>query len=288
MHGGVNSHAEQRWLNMNRKGQFPIILGLALSAILIVSALVAYKVSIFPRKAEQGKWIHIIINLDEDLQRALKAALANFTQEYMETGNLTVSKRSAEIKLKAWKLAFIVAHIGSSVKLNLNPEGVTVRSEFSYSVNLTYNQYTIEKVLTVPNVAIERGSFFTCSWDSPCGVSAAYASVALDVTQDKVYGWNSSSLIFLALNITSINSDSSLNETRIGFTCHSEKGWINQLNSEDVAVYINSTEINVVCFEYEGEGRYTVTIGRALSPPYTLRLCVRDNRGIFVNASLQD
>lgn len=273
---------------MNRKGQFPIVLALALSAILIVSALIAYKITVFPTKAEQRKWTHVILNAEEDLQRILKAALANFTQEYVDTGNLTFSESKAEVKLKTWKLAFIIGYMDLSVKLNLDSDDVVIRSSSSHSVNVTYNGNATQKIFSVPSVLIGAGHFFNCSWDTPSGVSAAYASVTLDATQHMVYGWNSSSTILLTLNITSINSDSSLNETRIEFKCSDEDGWVNQLSAENITVYVNGTMIGLQDLDYEGEGSYMVTIGYALSRPYTLTLSVIDSRGIVVRASLQD
>jgi len=272
---------------MNRRGQLPIILALILSGILITSALLTYKVSVFPKRAEQSEWVHVILNAEEDFHRILQAALANFTQEYIATGNMTGSQRKAEIKLETWKLAFTLGYSGLSLRLNLKSNGVDVSPESSYKVSLTYDGNATDKTVCVPGLSIAAGHFFNCSWNSPCGISAAYASISLDIIKQGLYGWNSSSIIFLTLNITSIISDSSLNETRIEFTCSDGQGCVNRLNKENVTIHVNGSQVDLNRLEYTGMGGYIALIGQTLNPPYTMTITVRDGRGIAVRASLE-
>ena len=274
---------------MNDKGgQLPVIFALVLSTIIIVSALLAYRMLIFPKEVEESDWRYVIFNADGDFPRMLSVSLANFTQEYRLTNNLTLSENKAKTKLEYWKLAFILGHGGLGLRLNITPasEDVEIVSASSYKIRLVYDGDVVEKDVYIPSLLITEGHFFNCSWNNAFGLSVAYASISLDAIKYGFYGWKNYYISFLAVNITAVESTSS--ETFINFTCFNDEGWVNYLNNESISIYINDLQGNLSDLEYWGAGRYVAYINQTLPSNYVLKLTIRDRRDIHVTALLNE
>ncbi|MEM2136640.1 MAG: hypothetical protein QXI93_01645 [Candidatus Methanomethylicia archaeon] len=265
----------------NSKGQLPIIVAIALSGIIILSALISYRTSLFPRNIESSDWIHIIINVNRDFKHILKFSLANFTHELIETGNATSSEFKARVKLEIWRLAFSLGYVASGLNMNISPNGKNLFNESSYTLPIVKDGLIYNQTINVPCLKIVSGFFFNYSWYQPYSISMAYASINLDVVRDGVYGWNNSHIVFSSINITKIIVDTSSNNISIYFSFNTEDGPYSQLNENCISIRINDSPIVLESLMYHGVGNYSIN-ARYTSYPQNIILVIIDSRGITV------
>lgn len=269
---------------LRTRGQFPVIFALTLSLLIIISALISYHVLISRRGMNSKVWIHSIINAKEDLGRVLAASLSKFTYEYNITGNTITSEFEAIKILERWKLIFSLSYNSLGIKLELQSNGTVIQHETIYNLTMNSNIYRIY----VPEIRIPAGHFYNCSWGQAFGISAAYAILKLNLTRVGVIGWKYLRVVLLAINITSIYTDTEKNKTYIKFTIFNENSYINSLNKSNIFIYVNESRLPSSSLEnvmYEGLGVYKIIINQVIDIQ-TLEIIIRDKRGIIVKTHI--
>jgi len=265
------------------KGQLPIVFSVVLSLLIITAALLTYRVAVLHRKIPGRRWMDMTLNIEHDFKNVLAASLANFTQEYMATGNLSMAKAAAERILNSWRLAITLGYGSLSAEVGLESHGALLIPSSLYTLIINGKPYGVN----ASEVVIEPGEYFNASWDSPYAFSAAYAVVSLNTVSEYLMGWNHSSEVMLVLNITGIVVDDIANTTTINFTAFNERSWDDGITLSAITIIFNSSEIprSIMNLEYLGLGCYKLTIEEALDP-FSIHVIVTDNRNITVRGSL--
>jgi hypothetical protein len=254
---------------ISRSGQFIVITALFIGMLTIATAIMLYETQAYQQHFRYRPYQDIMVNLENDLKRALACSLANATITYNRTwtqsGSWTAAgfidgERNAQLFLNRWKQTAMRAFAGMGVSID-------AKNSSSKLVNMT--------------------------WGSTDCRSRADASLVSNATTLGLFSWKENVTVELRVIVNMSSFESDATSTNMTFKALKEGGQITKdIANDSVKIsYYDATikkwmNTTVNFFAYLGNGIYVVEINKPYVKGLKIMMWVKDSRGIMTVAGL--
>ncbi len=273
-------------MRRGKSGQFLLMVSLIISILLLSVIAYVYSTKAYYTALRYQATKEIVEAITADFKRALAYVLANATHTYLNESygsnarhNFTIGRIYAYEFLSRWKqyITYVYSELGVQVDIEYPEKTIQLHDRTRKIANLT-----------------------KCYWYYPESISAAFATLKLNITKYGLYNWKTNITVSLHAWIieNSFTSDKPSNTTTFKiqvlyddqkpYPWLWEKGQILILHPDPVN-YGDWIQAEIQNVEYLGNGTYKVTIKPYLKlfqgteqKVAPLKIILKDERGIIV------
>ncbi|RLE74326.1 MAG: hypothetical protein DRZ80_04700, partial [Thermoprotei archaeon] len=273
-------------MNKRKSGQFLLIISLIISILLLSIIAYVYSAKAYYTGLRYQATKEIIEAITADFKRALAYVLANATHTYLNESygpnarhNFTIGRLYAYEFLSRWKqyITYVYSELGVQVDIEYPEKTIQLHDRTRKIANLT-----------------------KCYWYYPESISAAFATLKLNITKYGLYNWKTNITVSLHAWIieNSFTNDQFSNTTTFQikvlyddqkpYPWLWEKGQIYILYPDPIN-YGDWLRAEIQEVEYLGNGVYNITIKPYLKlfqgteqKVAPLKIILKDERGIIV------
>jgi hypothetical protein len=263
----------------NESGQFIIISALLIAILIVSVGAIMYGAVTYFRYEHWAGYLAIINQIKMGSESLIEISLANFTQTSFERG--IINRSLINVFLNEWREALRKSFPGYGISI-----------EYINSSRLLSPEMIVGEIY-IPERQVYN--FMKCYWYYPNSISSFYLDFAVNLSHFGFYGYRTSLLVYLNVEINlaylsqSLTQIDSLNVT----VTREYQTPVLGLKPDNFAVYrydptLNDWRVvNLSQVTSQLTGVYTLTFAESIPEPYYkwLLVVVKDKRGIITVSS---
>jgi len=247
-----------------RSGQFIVITALIIGMVAMASAVFLYETQVYEQHFRYRPYQDVVMDLENDVKRALACSLANATITYNKTwspsgtwnpAGFDEGESNAEKFMQQWQLTAINAFAGLGANLMAS-------NSCKKLVNMT--------------------------WARPDSISSANSTLKVNMTGLGMFSWqrNITVALRITVNMSSFAGDASVTNLTFRAICDYQM-IVNDLSNTSVRLAFYDigqakyTNVSLLYFDYRGNGVYIVEVNKSCVKGLKMMMWVQDRRGIL-------